>query len=450
MTDDTPAETIETEQGDEMSEGETETAEGQQTDQTTDDLVVIGGGLAGYTAALSAARARPSASVRVVCGPVDRFRLETGLIDLLGYLPDESEGGDDGPVTNPISAIDRLPADHRYAQLGTETVQAALSLFDDVAGEQYRGAKAEQNALVPTATGHLAPAARYPESIAAGVASDRRPMRLVGFDAIADFDAELAAKRLDETLPYEITHSSVTTTLGIDEPPVARRFAATLDEDDGDTAQNALIEAIRQALDVEPRVGVPAVLGEASNKEVRTALADELTADIFEVPLGPPSVLGRRLESLLESALSETGVTIEQDVTLSRVETTDDRVDGIEDSNGQVYEGETFVLATGGLQTGGLVSKRNGISEPLFDCRVSAPDNRAAWTDRAFLGDHQAVRAGVETDEQLQPVTGSGEPQYVNLYASGRVLETTNVIAEHAASGLDLVTGYEAGRLAVE
>jgi glycerol-3-phosphate dehydrogenase subunit B len=410
--------------------------------QRSDDIVVVGGGLAGYTAALTAAREEPSASVRLLCPSDDRFRTQSGLIDVLGYLP-----GSDEPVPEPLSAIEQLPADHWYATLGPERVEEALAVFDDATGEGYVGGHTEQNAMFPTAVGTLKPASRYPESIAAGIVSSGEPMRLVGFDRLPDLDAELAADRLDERLPYDVTDSSISTAVPVDSVPAAPAFAKSLESGE-EMYRDSLAEALRTVLDVEPRVGVPAVLGKQDTETIRTELEETLGVRLFEIPLGAPSVPGRRLQARLDTALEAAGVSIERDLSFAGAETADGRIEAVR-TGSESFEASAFVLATGGLQAGGLVSRRTGITEPLLDCPVEAPSNHQNWTEREFLGDHDAVRVGVETDDQLRPA-GSGGPEYSNLFAAGQLLETTNLIAEQSTDGVAILTGYEAGQRAIE
>lgn len=414
----------------------------------SEDVIVVGGGLAGYVAALSAARADPEAAITVLAEG-DRFDLETGLIDVLGYDAD----GD--PVADPLDAIGDLPAEHPYARFGTDTVRDALSLFGDAVGEHYVGPDRSRNALFPTATGGLTPALGYPESFAAGVASADRPMRLLGFERVADFDAELAAERLDDRLPYDVTGERVTTAMAVSDPPVAVGMADLLD---GDRKRwDHLAETLAGELDVEPRVGVPAVLGEEDTDEIRRFLAESLQAEVFEVPLGPPSVPGRRLESLLADALADRDIAVERGVEVTAVESHDGtaesvtaRDSGVGTDDPTTYEASSFVLATGGIPAGGLRATGTEVTEPVFDCPVTVPDTGARLAAREFLGDHPAIRAGVRTDERLQPVASSDDVVYENLHIAGRVLNSPNVVAERSASGLSLVTGFEAGRRATE
>jgi len=427
-------------------------ANGTTPESTDEDVVVVGGGLGGYAAALSAAEA--DASVRLLVTDADRFAREPGVIDVLGTAPEES-----GPVAYPFEAIERLPEDHRYSQLGLDAVRTALSRFDEATAERYRGGATERNALVPTCVGRLQPAARYPAAMAEGLAGADSDTRLVGFDRVADFDAGLATNRLRSVLSADVEYSTIKTPYNVDKPPVVRTIAAALDDnrrnDEGTTTRESLANVLRPVLDTEPRVGVPAVLGVDEAPAIREYLESRLQARLFEIPLGPPSLPGLRLEATLTSALDDAGVTVERDVTVTGVDASDGAVESVRVSGSGAEEpvrreGSSFVLATGDVAAGGIRTERTEMHEPLFGCAVSAPAERTAWTDERFLGDHRAIRAGVTVDDELRPSPAEGDGSFENLYAAGRVLASSNVVQEGSAGGLALTTGDVAGRHAAE
>ncbi|WP_458208985.1 glycerol-3-phosphate dehydrogenase subunit GlpB [Haladaptatus sp. NG-SE-30] len=424
-----------------------------------DDVVVIGGGLAGMSAALAAARA--GTRVRLLSHKESTLRNASGLVDVLGYAGD-------GIVTNPFDTIPDLPDDHPYRRVGEAGIRDGLALLDSVA--DYEGDHTDRNALVPTFGGNVKPTARYPTHTAPGLASNARDTLLVGFETIVDFDAPMAADHLAAAgVPFE-THG-VTLAFPGDFRTDARitRLAHALDENERierDRAgrggseragvsvsipvRTALAERVKPHLDGAERVGFPAILGEEHPEEVRADLERRLGVDVFEVPMGPPSIPGMRLEADFHRALRD-----------ERVRTTagnpvvdfegDDRISAVvvERNGARIpFHGEQIVLATGGLVGKGIDSDRGGVREPIFDCHVPTPDDRYDWfEDRAFDG-HPFARFGVQVDDELRPLDGAGEPEFENLRAAGGVLGNCDFAAEKSGSGVSLATGVVAGRSA--
>ncbi|MEF8814991.1 MAG: glycerol-3-phosphate dehydrogenase subunit GlpB [Halovenus sp.] len=410
-------------------------------------LLVVGAGLGGAMAALTAARRNPDADVTVLSTETDRFCREVGTIDLLGYLPDEST-----PVERPLSRLSELPESHPYRLLGTDTVRDGLALFDDLTGDAYHGGGDTANALLATCTGELRPASRYPAGMARGLASDRRDVLLVGIKQVTALDAYYLGDRLGETLPYSVGGVPVTFPLDtINDSPVTGIAAAFDDrtEVEDKPVLDAFLEEVRSVLDIEPRVGFPAVLGRTSHGDVRETLGDRLNVEVFEVAIGPPSLPGLRLGDHLRAALDDAGVTVE----------TGEPVD-YESEGGHVtrlyadtaeghttYEAERFVLATGGLDGPGLSGDRDGVHEPVFGCHVPQPADRTKWTDPDPLADQPFARFGVRVDTELRPLDGHGRAEFGNLHAVGSVLGGHNVAREKSRSGVAVTTGYAAGLL---
>lgn len=414
------------------------------------DVLVVGGGIAGLTSALTAAR--EGANVRMVTYKQSSLRQASGLVDLLGYVDDEI-------VVDPYDAIPRLHDDHPYRLVGTDTVRAAMALFDDaVAG--YRGDHTDDNALLPTHGGTVKPTARYPESAAAGVASDGRSTLFVGFDALTDFDAPLAASHLDAAgAPFGTAGVTVSFPGDLRADAKVTRYAKLLDQDaevavDGRRTgtRTALAERVKPHLDGHERVGFPAVLGDDHAAGVRASLADELGAAVFEVPMGPPSLPGLRLEDRLFDALDEAGGNFEAGNPVVGYEG-DDRIEhvAVDRKGSEVpYSADQYVLATGGLVSKGVESDREGVREPIFDCHVPHPDDRYDWFEEDVFDDHAFARFGVDTGPDLRPRDPSGSTAFDNLRAAGATLGGYDFAAEKSGSGVSIATGYAAGQQAVE
>ncbi|MFC6731683.1 MULTISPECIES: glycerol-3-phosphate dehydrogenase subunit GlpB [unclassified Haladaptatus] len=407
------------------------------------DVLVVGGGLAGGTAALSAAR--EGADVRLVSHKESTLRHASGLIDVLGYH-------DGTLLADPFSAVGDMPEGHPYERVGSAAVEAGLDLFDEVAGDLYAGSHTTKNALVPTHGGTVKPTARYPASVAPGLASDDGEMLLVGFETLTDFDAPLAADHLQNAgVPFEVRGVTARFPMLRADAKITR-YAKVLDTDEKGI-RSQLVEAIEPHLGDATRVGFPAVLGHDHPARVREALADALGADVFEVPSGPPSLPGMRLEDVLFAALREAGVTIETGNPVVGFEASDGRIDhvAVKRTHQRVpYFADEFVLATGGLVGKGITTSREGVREPVFDLHVPHPENRYDWFEDEAFGDHPFARFGVAVDTDLRPLDGSGAVEYANLRAAGGVLGGADFAAEKSGSGISLATGRVAGRRAAQ
>jgi glycerol-3-phosphate dehydrogenase subunit B len=411
------------------------------------------------------------------------MRQASGLIDALGFVPprtppeerseflsqermDAAEvradrGAYEGPFVFPFDGIDSLPEDHPYSLVGPDALRDGLALFDDLVGELYRGGHTERNALVPTFGGNIKPTARYPRGTAAGLASDDRSMLVVGFRALPEFDGRMVADRIAAAgVPFDVHGVEIEFPEGFRDDAKITRVARALDLDerlDGIPARRALAEQVAPHLDDAERVGFPAFLGDDEAEAVRGDLTERLGAEAFEIPMGPPSLPGLRLEDRLYEALDAEGVRFETGNPVVGYETEDGRLDAVlVDRNGRKvpYGATTFVLATGGLVGKGLDSDREGVREPIFDCYVPHPADRYDWFVDDALGDHPYARFGVSPDASLRPRTADGRPEFTNLYAAGAVLGRADVARENSASGVSLATatvaGGNAGRAAAQ
>lgn len=414
----------------------------------TDDLVVVGGGIEGYVTAIVAAQEEPSLDVRLLTPDESRFRRESGLLDVLGYV-----AGSDGPIARPFANLSALPAFHPYQLLGSEWLRESLEWFDETTGKQYRGDGTETNALVCTAAGYPKPTARYPAGVTPGVLSEQSTMLLVGFDRIPGFDAYYVGDSLSRYVPFSTSGISISFPIDVAEHPPAPRMARALDENettaDGTPVREALVDKLHRYLDIEPRVGFPAMLGITEHAAVREELSSRMSARPFEIPLSPPSIPGLRLEALLQEAALEAGVTLDSRAPAGHTGSAS-RIESVRLENDETIEGREFVLATGGLGASGLSGTRKGVGEPLFDCYVEDVPERSEWVRENPLGDQPFARFGVSVDERLQPIDAGGDVEYDNLLAAGTVLSGGNFVAEQSAGGVALATGYAAGVFASE
>lgn len=437
------------------------------------DVLVVGGGLAGVVSAVAAAR--EGADVRLVSHKRSTLRQASGLIDGLGFVPPRTPPGDRvdylsqkrrdvrevraargsyrGPLITPFDGFTDLSDDHPYSLVGTEALREGLSLFDELTGDLYCGAHTERNALVPTFGGSVKPTARYPRGSAAGLASDERPMLVVGFRSLTEFDARMVAERIEAVgVPFSVSGAEVAFVEALRDDAKVTRIARMLDHDEpigGTPARRALAEIVEPHVGDAGRVGFPAFLGDDNAVAVRSELAAALGADVFEIPMGPPSLPGLRLEDRLFEALDAEGVRFETGNPVVGFErAADDSIGAVVvDRKGREvpYSANAFVLASGGLVGKGLESNREQVREPLFDCHVPHPEDRYDWFVDDALGDHPYARFGVTTDTAMRPRDAAGKVAFSNLFAAGAVVGGADTAREKSASGVSLATGIVAG-----
>ncbi|MEF8893811.1 anaerobic glycerol-3-phosphate dehydrogenase subunit B, partial [Halodesulfurarchaeum sp.] len=269
---------------------------------------------------------------------------------------------------------------------------------------------------------------------------------------LVDFDAPSAAAHLVAAgVPFEARGATISFPLDFEADAKQTRYAHALDIDEGGVRAR-LADRIAAQHEGEPRIGLPAVLGTDEHHEIRNELATALDAAVFEVPTGPPSLPGIRLETLFRSALREAGVEVVQNTVVESQATGRQIASVTVDRNGQriSHAASSFVLATGGLVGTGLESAREGVREPVFGCQVPVPEDRSEWYVTDPYGEQPYARFGVSVDEQLRPQSAVGDPEFENLRAAGSVIGGFDFTASGSGTGISLATGELAGRLAGE
>lgn len=421
------------------------------------DLLVIGAGLSGLTAAYTAAEA--GRSVRVIAKGLGALHWSAGTLDLLGYLP----GVPKTPVQRPFEALAALTAEapqHPYALLGREAIREALARFVDLTaavGLPYGGAAdPAENLLLPSPAGAVRPTWLAPQAQLGGDLRRPEPLLIVGFRGLRDFYPDLIAENLAKQ-GYRARPAFLPLALITD-----RRDANTIHlaaELDDPARREALGRALRGLVRPGERIGLPAVLGLRAHTAALTALTETSGAPVFEIPTLPPSVPGTRLYQALRDRLLEMGVRIEAAMEATRAETTA----AVNGSPGRVlwvesatsarplkHRAHAFLLATGGILGGGFDSDHTGrVWETIFDLPLTIPQDRSAWFAPNFLSPtgHPVFNGGIAVDQAWRP-TADGRPIYANLHAAGSLLAHADPILERSLEGLAVAAGFAAGRAA--
>ena len=371
-------------------------------------VVVIGGGFAGYCAALAARRA--GAEVTVVARAPGATALYAGGMEIVDDL--ESILG-----TQPHHPFSRLGLDAVRLATELDTAVQAIHLALEKGGLRFEGGWRNRG-LYADIHGLTRPANLVPATVAGGElgALTGRRVAVVGVPQVGDYDAASTAQALSElhgidafaedvAIPNLPMSASLTDLYGRRAPAVPKARAAFVAYPPGFT---------------------------------------NLPDDSFELLAAPPSPHGWRLQqviglgsvrAVIESFDSERGR-----ITAAR-------------AGDRRFRGDAFVLASGHHIGGGIRGGRKP-QESLLDLGVFregvlASAGGARLRHLEYLEPAAEMKGGLMTDKQLHPLNEEGASPYANLYAAGAVLGGYDY-AGSCGFGVPLLTGWLAGTSAAK
>jgi glycerol-3-phosphate dehydrogenase subunit B len=411
------------------------------------DLLVIGAGLSGLTAAIYAAQA--GLSVRVITKGMNALHWAAGSLDLLGYLPDDSS------VNRPLDALDQLPAAHPLRRVERATTSQALTDLQgwlSVQGLVYTRAEDGANLWLPSAVGAKRPTYLAPLAQATARLDDPTPLLIVGFDHFNDFYPALIADNLRQqghparahTLPLSL----ITDRRAVINSVILAEAFDNLAR--ADALANTLGDVLRQVVQPGERVVFPAILGLSQHAQVIEKLASIIHAPIAEIPMLPPSVPGLRLHKALVRTLEAFGGRVESNMAATGFDAEAGKIAWVTTATSARplrHRAHAYLLATGGFLGGGFNSDHRGNCwETLFNLPLSMPNDHSQWFGAEFLNPagHAIFQAGIQVNQAWQPVDAQGHAIFSNLWAAGNGLAHADTIRTRSHEGLALATGAAA------
>ncbi len=202
---------------------------------------------------------------------------------------------------------------HPYRKVGVQTVQDALSLFDD-AVPTYEGEHSDTNVLRPNNGGDQTdesygpePSPVWPATLASAAGRHRRHCRLRGSTSRHPTRGRCHSMSAARPSGSRATCARTRRSRGTKTARHQQRGGSSRSNGPGPRGARPAREPV-----AERRAGrLPGDSRRRQPRCVRDALGDHLGVDVFEVPMGPPSLPGLRLEDALFSALDEAGASIE-------------------------------------------------------------------------------------------------------------------------------------------
>jgi glycerol-3-phosphate dehydrogenase subunit B len=371
-------------------------------------VAVIGGGMAGYCAALAARR--EGAEVTVIARAPGATALYAGGME----------------VVDDLDSILKTEPHHPFSRLGLDSVRLASELDTAIpaillalekdglkfeGGWRARGLYADIHGLARRA--NLVPASAAGGELG-GLAGRR--VTVVGIAQVGDYDAASTAQALKELHGVEAVAEDVT------------------------------IADLPQAAALTDLYGrrAPSLKSSHGGLIAYPPGFSHLPAEGFELLAAPPSPHGWRLQQAigLGAVRGDVRSFVAGDGHITAARTGD-----------RVVHADAFVLATGHHIGGGLDGGR-APAEPLLGLGVYHDGSPVAaggtrLQHLQYLDPAQELRSGLLTDKHLHPLGEDRPPPYSNLFAAGAVLGGYDY-AGPCGFGVPMLTGWLAGRWAAK
>jgi glycerol-3-phosphate dehydrogenase subunit B len=351
------------------------------------DVVVVGAGLSGLTAASAAAHRKLKVAL-VATGP-------GSFVTGPGWLRTQE-------ILRASAATERRKAIAFFCELAR------------LAGCPYAGDISTTRSL-PSVLGDLESVALAPLTLWSTAPCDGISAAIVGVRGLSCFDENFMVERLTEQTrlissgcTYTARQISLTRDMGV--PVTALRIAQCFDRDPAFRAE--LINSLRIAASGFKRILVPGILGLESSDEQIAEFERELGCPVGEIPTLPPSIPGLRVYHRLESYLHKIGVELYRGFPVEQLEIHD------------------------GLCTGMRVASPGHPMNLHCQSAVLATGRRSA----SPLGGEYASR-----DQQMRPLTSTGSVIARNVFTAGSLPNSGEVCYGDA---MHILTGYRAGNLA--
>jgi glycerol-3-phosphate dehydrogenase subunit B len=371
-------------------------------------VVVIGGGIAGFCAALAARRA--GAEVTVLARAPGATALYAGAME----------------VVDDLESILKNEPHHPFSLLGMDSVRLATELDTAVqslhlalekGGLKFEGGWRTRG-LYADIHGLARPANLVPATVAGGElrALAGRRVAVIGVPQVGDYDAAATAQALKELHGIEAFAEDVS----IADLP----------------ASASLTDLYGRRAPAVPRSRVASL----AYPPGFTGLPD----DSFELLAAPPSPHGWRLQQTigLGAVRAEVGAFDSATGRITAARSAD-----------RAFHADAFVLATGHHIGGGIRGGRRAV-EPLlglgvFQDGLPASSGGVRMRHIEYLEAAAELRSGLRTDNRLRPLDEEGKPPYSNLYAAGAVLGGYDY-AGACGFGVPILTGWLAGGFATK
>lgn len=415
------------------------------------DVIVVGSGMAGLMAAQTAIRR--NCKVRIISEGMGSLAISGGYLDLLGY------GSSGEQLSDPFAGFSGLPDTHPYSILGADNIKSAIEEFLACVGAEGLKLHISKdqaghpcNTLVPTIMGTLKPTWLVPEDMEYSTLANAKKILVVSVQGFRDCKPALIIQQLHR---YQDWKERELTPLVIRQPfdengrsLNSLDLARAAERKDG---LNWLLDSLRGKGKGYDLVLLPALCGSQADQNIRARVRDALGCPFIELLAVPPAVGGLRIRDALLRYIQKHDAEMVENAQVIRGNIKDGKcISLITESCGREIEhkAHAYIIATGGILSGGIVLDAGKIRERIFGLKIDAPENVDDWTEEEIFGHHFVTSVGVSVDDKMRPINKSGAYELENVFFAGRTIGGYDYASEKSGHGVACSTGWQAGRSA--
>ncbi|HIZ89461.1 MAG: anaerobic glycerol-3-phosphate dehydrogenase subunit B [Mucispirillum sp.] len=410
------------------------------------DILVVGAGMAGLMAAVTAAKS--GLSVSVLSEGAGVISIGSGAVDFLGYVNGKKI------TDNPFNHLNELDKNHPYNIIGAENIKNAFASLIEISTSNGYEIKMNDEGLNQTAisiAGTTKPTYICSESNNASRILKAKKILFAGVEYLKDAQPALAVKQAKQYKVFadaELESAILKSPFGKTHRVLnSLDLARYVDKEEGFNWLKSELVRVSGGFDA---VIIPPICGTVNYTKSFKELQN-LGFILVEAVSIPPGVGGYRLRNALISEAKKLDIKFIENCNVQRAVIENGKCKSLFALHNNIagaleteYSADKFIIATGGVIGGGIASTPDKVYEKIFNIEIKSPASVEERSDKNVFGSHIFTKFGVNVNNKLQVIDSSGSPLYDNVFFAGNTLSDYDFPTEKSGYGVACSTGYTA------